>query len=295
MKIPAGGFDFFVSYAHADNARGEVTAFLRALREEHLRIFPQRPLTWFIDEAEIRTAHDWQHRIHDCLRASRLFVAIVSPGYFRSEWCRREWQAWVDHEIARQTLGEAAFPIYVVEIPALSAGLTAQQIAERLAALDPRNADALRLHFQQVVRRQFLQIKPFFPEGFDALQRGALADTLAALARGLDEKNELIRNARETRSTIPPYNKRFVGRLDELQQLRQLLGGDKAGIIASVHGLGGIGKTELALTYAQAYALRYPGGRFLIPCEHLSDLRLAILQLDPQFPGAASDESARRD
>src|SRR5208283_2392158 len=49
------------------------------------------------------------------------------------------------------------------------------------------------------------------------------------------------------------------------------------GIISGVHGLGGIGKTELAFTYAHAFASAYPGGRFIISCENKSTLRDAVL------------------
>lgn len=287
------GYDVFVSYAQSDNLGGEIDEFLGALSRKHLELFPEKPLAFFQDKRAIRTADDWRHRIHDCLRSSQLFVAIVSPGYFQSDWCRREWQAWIDHEIACQTLGETAFPIYLIEIPALTGGMTEAAVAAELVNLDELNARARRCHFQQITRRQFLEVRPFFPEGLDAMRRGALAETLANLAQGFYAKQQMVRAARQTRSTVPPYNKRFVGRLEELQKLRQFLGGDKAGIIASVQGLGGIGKTELAFAYAQAYALRYPGGRFLIQCEHLQDLRLAIVQLDPQFPGSATDEQRK--
>ena len=45
------------------------------------------------------------------------------------------------------------------------------------------------------------------------------------------------------------------------QDLRRQLVDNHTGVIAGIHGLGGIGKTELAFTYAPAYAGVYPGGR----------------------------------
>ena len=92
---------------------------------------------------------------------------------------------------------------------------------------------------------------------------------------------------------MPPYNKRFSGRLDELMALREQLQDDRAGVISGVHGLGGIGKTELAFTYAHAFAAAYPGGRFLVPCEGKTHLREALLHLDEIFRAQISDEERK--
>ena len=65
-----------------------------------------------------------------------------------------------------------------------------------------------------------------------------------------------------------------------------MLTDNRAGVIAGIHGLGGIGKTELAFTFAWAYASVYPGGRFYIKCEYHGSLRDAVnisLGDAPQF------------
>ena len=38
-------------------------------------------------------------------------------------------------------------------------------------------------------------------------------------------------------------------------------------MVAGIHGQGGIGKTELAFTFADAHAGVYPGGRYYVRCE----------------------------
>ena len=45
---------------------------------------------------------------------------------------------------------------------------------------------------------------------------------------------------------MPPHNRNFVGRVDELRRLRETLALDRVGAIAAVNGLGGMGKTALA-------------------------------------------------
>ncbi|WP_293121325.1 NB-ARC domain-containing protein [Moorena sp. SIO4G3] len=57
----------------------------------------------------------------------------------------------------------------------------------------------------------------------------------------------------------------FVGRQDKLEQLhRELQNTDKLAICA-IAGMGGVGKTELALQYALKYQENYPGGLCLFP------------------------------
>jgi hypothetical protein len=56
------------------------------------------------------------------LTRSRLFLAFLSPNYFGSPWCRREWRTWIDTEIAKHILAGGAAPSYIVEVPGLVGG-----------------------------------------------------------------------------------------------------------------------------------------------------------------------------
>ena len=51
----------------------------------------------------------------------------------------------------------------------------------------------------------------------------------------------------------------FVGRQDELEQVHEKLCDGKV-VISAVSGMGGVGKTELAIQYAKEYENDYPGG-----------------------------------
>ncbi|MGD1701782.1 tetratricopeptide repeat protein [Dapis sp. BLCC M229] len=55
-------------------------------------------------------------------------------------------------------------------------------------------------------------------------------------------------------------NKVFVGREKELAELHELLKNDRRVAVASVSGMGGVGKTELSRRYALAHKSAYPGG-----------------------------------
>ena len=146
---------------------------------------------------------------------------------------------------------------------------------------------------KQLRRRQLTPVQPFFAQGPAAFDRAELQTVLADLARDLDERADKVRRAAASETNVPPYNRRFSGRLDELFELRTRLKDDHAGVISGVHGLGGIGKTELAFTFAHAFAAEYPGGRFLVPCEGQCSLRQAVLRLGDRFRDQISDEQRK--
>ncbi len=49
-----------------------------------------RPLKVFVDTSGVATGDSWPQRLQRALGHSRCLVAIWSPQYFHSEWCRRE-------------------------------------------------------------------------------------------------------------------------------------------------------------------------------------------------------------
>ncbi len=52
----------------------------------------------------------------------------------------------------------------------------------------------------------------------------------------------------------------FVGRVKDLENIDKILNNNKPLAIASVTGMGGMGKTELAVQYALRYQQNYSGG-----------------------------------
>lgn len=285
-------YDFFVSYARSDNANGWISNFVEELLAEHRKFAAGRDLTYFFDKHEIGAGADWQHTLNHGIAHSKLFVAFISPNYFASEWCRKEWRAWIDAEIAKHILTAGVRPVYIVEVPGLTDGKLsdhdfAKQIADflkisegdrvKLLAETPPVVKHLRRR-QMTHNQPFCDVHSFYTEGVETLRRDDLRQVLSKLAQDLEHHAVLLAKADASITTIPPYNRNFSGRLDELLQLREWLDkDDRTGVIHGVHGLGGIGKTELALTYAHGYASAYPGGRFLIQCDGKTSLREAIL------------------
>lgn len=140
--------------------------------------------------------------------------------------------------------------------------LSEQEISQQVATLchlpAPHQAflESAAPVVKQLRRRQFISdfVRLYHDQGVQALRPEDLRRVLVGLAKDLDDQAERVPAAAESESAVPPYNKRFTGRLDELMLLPERLNDDRSGVICGVHGLGGIGKTELAFTNALAFA-----------------------------------------
>jgi tetratricopeptide (TPR) repeat protein len=98
--------------------------------------------------------------------------------------------------------------------------------------------------------------------------------------------------------TVPPPHADFVGRESELAALEEAL--SRGGVSAltqpaTVHGLGGVGKTQLALAFAARHAARYTVG-FWLPAENPTALAVAFADLarELRLPEADDPDQRRR-
>lgn len=249
-------------------------AALKAQIESSFRAFAGREIRFFFDTQEIQGMDDWRQKIQRSLRESHLFLAVLSPNYIASPYCRWEWEDYVRYEAMRQCLGEGVAPVFFVTLPDAA---TAQ--------LDP----AIVRWMAEINQRQTFDLRSWREHGEKALQEAHVRATLEQPQASVHERLDRAERALLSPNNLIKHNAAFVGRVRELTELRNVLSRNKLGVVGArqgkaigpvaVQGLGGMGKTELALAYAHAIAWDYPGGRWQIPCEYTADLRLALSRL----------------
>ena len=86
-------YEFFFSYKR-DDWDNFMQDFLVDLKKEIARKTPRDVDDDFVfkDQGEIVLGQNWRPRLLDGLQNSSVLVPIYTPGYFKSEWCGREFQ-----------------------------------------------------------------------------------------------------------------------------------------------------------------------------------------------------------
>jgi len=266
-------YDLFISYSRRDNTDGRVTELVERIAGDY-RQFSGEELRYFFDVHDIPGMDDWLYTILDGLRQSQLFLLVLSPDYLKSEYCEWEIVEYLKYESARAVSGVGVAPIYFVTIP----GLDEPGFEQRAAAW-----------FARVRRRQYFDLRPWFAAGRQALEREDVRTRLDDLERSLRTRLSRLRRIASAAGNLPAHNPRFVGREAEMRGLHEAAGLGQLGLISAVHGIGGLGKTALAIQYAFAYADFYPGGRWLIGCAGMPGLASAIRTLDADLGVAFTD------
>jgi tetratricopeptide (TPR) repeat protein len=266
-------YDVFISYARADNATGWVS-WLRDAIAEDFEGFSE-PVRIFFDTAEIRSGHDWELRLGQGLRSSRVLLVCLSPNYLRSEWCRREWEEFARCRARRIGGGEAVTGVYFVDLGG-----------------DEHYSKHVAAWRREVERVQLEKLDQWFPNLTRALQDAEVRRRVAALGLGISEQVRQSHLANEAPGNLRRHNPGFVGRRNEIAALRHQLAGGAVGVVTAVHGIGGMGKTELAVTYAYLFANRYQGGTWQVDADGQTDIleTVSALALSPELGLEVRDE-----
>src|SRR5205823_12069143 len=128
-------------------------------------------------------------------------------------------------------------------------------------------------------RRQHFDLRAWFSAGEEALRDAAVVAQMRKLNAELSDRLRLGERAAQSPGNVDAHNPHFVGRVAELRRLRETVALGRVGVLTAVHGLGGVGKTALAIEYAHAFAHEYGGGRWQIRCEGKDNLGAAIAEL----------------
>jgi tetratricopeptide (TPR) repeat protein len=220
--------EVFCSYAREDET------WLRKL-ETYLSLLERQGLITLWHDRLIVPGTNWAKAIDAHLETASVILLLVSADFFASDYCVG---VVMQRALQRQDEGSACvIPILVREIHWTDTPFA------HLQAL-PTDAKPLAT----------------WPD-----EERALADVAAGIRRAIEELPLLAASA--PRAALPaiwnipyPRNPYFLGRDDDLAQLRSHLQAGQATALSqpqAISGLGGIGKTQLALEYAYRYHQDY--------------------------------------
>src|SRR4051812_1153674 len=215
--------DFFISHAGRDTGWAEWLAWQ----------LQQAGYSVELDVWDWAPGEDFVARMSAALERADRLLAVCTEAYFSSTFGGAEFRA----GFVRQNKAEGRIvPVLIepVTLPPLSATL----IHLDLTGLDEAAA-AARLRAQLSGGRP--TSAPPFPHPLpESADKPRFAGGLPSVWR------------------VPPRNPRFTGRDGMLTELRRRLrAGEATLVVQALYGLGGVGKTQLALEYAHRYAADY--------------------------------------
>jgi tetratricopeptide (TPR) repeat protein len=225
---------YFISYAGADRPWAEWVAW-------HLE---ESGHSTVLDVWDWDTGDDFVQRMDEGLRRADAVVALFSTAYFeRGRWTQEEWSAVVARR--DRLIPLAVEPLVGVDVPAMLAA----RIRKNLHGLDEKAAvEALRTAVNGNRR-------PTEPPAFPGNTVEAPSEPVVAphgpkppLPVGAGEAQ--VRNVNRRR------NRDFSGREAQIAELRDGLTADEHSVVA-LYGMGGIGKSQIALEYAYRFADEY--------------------------------------
>ncbi|WP_203814456.1 FxSxx-COOH system tetratricopeptide repeat protein, partial [Paractinoplanes tereljensis] len=223
-------WDFFVSYTQADRAWAEWIAW--QVEEAGYRALVQ---AW-----DIVPGDNWVSRMDEGVSSASRTIAVISPDYLTSIYGTAEWQgAWKDDPLGQE---RKLLPVRVAETP--RQGLLAQIVDVDLVGMAENVA---RRRLNEALRAAMTgRAKPSSAPAFPGSPAPRAVSTEPRFPGGLPEIWE-----------VPARNPNFTGRDDDIARLQRALRERGRVAAVAVAGMGGIGKTQLAIEYLYRHATDY--------------------------------------
>ena len=230
--------DFFVSYAGADEGWAEWIAW--QLKTAGFQVRIQK---WHFEAGS-----DFMAEMDDAVRKAQRTIAVLSPAYLRSTYCGTEWRNIFTTDMDGRD--RRLVPVCIEKCSEKELGLLKTRVYIDLTKCpDGESASQTLL---DGLRRGEPETEPAFPGGPPS--EGSDADE--------SRETTQLRRPKRYPGTLPAVwtvahrrNRDFTGREEILESLRsELSSGTPAAVTQAIAGLGGVGKTQLAIEYAYRHA-----------------------------------------
>jgi tetratricopeptide (TPR) repeat protein len=218
------GWDFFISYAAVNRPWAEWIA-VQLEAAGHSTVLQ----AW-----DFRPGSDFLHQMQQATSTARRTIAVLSPAYFASTFGEAEWRA----AFVKDPTGEQGLLVPVRVQPCEPPGLLASRVYVDL--VDTDEPTAMRLLLDGVDTTGARPTSAPFP----GATRGA--KRFPGQGPGI--------------SNLPARNRNFSGREELLEDLHARLQAESAAAVVptgALHGLGGVGKTQLVLEFAHRFGSNY--------------------------------------
>jgi hypothetical protein len=192
----------FWSYAHLDdkNSGGRVLGLSQRISEafqllsgEELKLFTDRKIEW---------GEEWESRIQEELERTTFLIPIITPSYFRQDYCRKELLQFAS-AAKRFGVEQLLLPVYYVDVPAIEvdeapsdeavAIIKATQWADaRAVRLENESSAAHRKFVDELAQRLVAiaaetEVQPARPRSQTPLRTTAEAGIVDIQSEGPDE------------------------------------------------------------------------------------------------------------
>src|SRR6185295_5315675 len=242
----------FISYSHADEVwKDRLAKHLGVLEEEGLL------QTW--NDRKIGVGNEWFEQIRTAMDSARVAVLLMSANSLTSKFIRNQEVPRLLERRAQE--GVVVFPVIVKDC--------AWQKVPWLAKLQIRPLDG----------------KPLALRGIriDSELR-KIAEEILGILDGTSTTGPIVRDtppigpALSSLHQLPSPPADFTGREEDLAALRSALGQGGASAIFGLRGMGGIGKTVLALKLAEDLTPAYPDAQLYLDLKGVDPQPLTAAQ-----------------
>jgi hypothetical protein len=278
-----------MSYVHLndDYDNGYISRFRERL-EGAVRVHQGEDFNLFQDRTHIHVGHKFEDRTNEFLAKATILIPIITPHYFNSEWCRKEFEYfWSKEQITGR--GPLIYPVYYIDSKQMANARQYPPDSMEWRLSRYQYADWRKLRFVGLlsapVRRRF------------ALLASEISDMFAQLEATASPSHTLISpDSSESFARVPPSESNehlgppqdilmlpradsFHGRSSDLARVIDNLTPTRGRRIVCIVGPEGIGKSVLASEAIRLLKMDdwFRDGIAVVLCNQISD-PMAILR-----------------